>query len=160
MVNISTSQPSPSETIPAHPPPPFPTTPSLSPTSSEQATVTGRTNRYYLHSNCALLYKAIEKLGEAYKGLTKETAENQFIITTISTLIMSCTMTMRELDQSLAVMNELKEEAIEKLARVECLLDVSNAEFLDSEASEKVGGSGKNQLLSKRSWRNFELLSF
>ena len=55
-------------------------------------------------------------------------------------------MTMRELDQSLAVMNELKEEAIEKLAKVECLLDVSNAEFLDSEASEKVGGEWEESI--------------
>jgi len=47
-------------------------------------------------------------------------------------------MTMRELDQSLAVMNELKEEAIEKLARVECLLEVSSQGLLDSEASVEL----------------------
>ena len=40
----------------------------------------------------------------------------------------------QELDKTLREMNEFKEKMISKLARVECLLEVSSQGLLDSEA--------------------------
>jgi hypothetical protein len=109
-----------------------------SPTPSEQPTITGQTNRYYLHSHTSLLNKALEKLDGAIQESTKKKDAFQISIGAFGKMIVALVGKLQELDKSVREMNEFKENIISKLAWVECLLEGSTQELLDSEASVEL----------------------
>ena len=57
---------------------------------------------------------------------------------------------LQELDKTLKEMNEFKEKMISKLARVECLLEVSSQGLLDSEASVELVREWEELLVFKK----------
>ena len=80
----------------------------------------------------------MKKLDRVIQESTKEKDAFQISIGAFGKMIVCWSGELQVLDKTLREMNEFKEKISSKLARVECLLEVSSQGLLDSEASVEL----------------------